>query len=72
MTLGDKPADLPVETPVKFETVLNLETAKGIGLTVPIRRCSDESSSDGPGWQRTAVAFYTAAPVRTPQKNADQ
>jgi putative ABC transport system substrate-binding protein len=32
---GAKPADLPVQTPVKYETVLNLKTAKALGLTVP-------------------------------------
>jgi putative ABC transport system substrate-binding protein len=32
---GDKPADLPVQAPVKYETVLNLKTAKALGLAVP-------------------------------------
>jgi ABC-type uncharacterized transport system substrate-binding protein len=41
---GDKPADLPVQLPVKYQTVLNLKTAKALGLTIPpsLRLQADE------------------------------
>ena len=61
---GAKPADLPVQTPTKYELVVNLKTAKALGLDLPASVLAPRGRSDRIGFALLRCMSLEMAPLR--------
>ena len=63
---GAKPADLPVEQPTKFDLVINLDTAKALGVEVPAVAARPRRRGDRVIWRREFIAMLGGAAAAWP------